>query len=106
MDAVVEAVARQAGTARVVSIRLEVGELAGVARDALDFCFEVCVRGTPLDGASLDIVPIPGRARCRSCGSEDRVEGPIPACKCGSLDLVLVAGRELRIKHVEVIDVP
>jgi hydrogenase nickel incorporation protein HypA/HybF len=37
-------------------VRLEVGRLAGVLPDALRFCFDVCARGTRLEGATLEII--------------------------------------------------
>jgi hydrogenase nickel incorporation protein HypA/HybF len=45
---------------RVVRITLEIGEEAGVAADAIAFCFDVVARGTPVEGAVLDIVPRAG----------------------------------------------
>ena len=41
----------------------------GVMPDAIRFCFDVVAQGSALDGAALDIVEIPGRARCRDCGA-------------------------------------
>jgi hydrogenase nickel incorporation protein HypA/HybF len=37
-------------------VRLRVGRDACVSPDALRFCFDVCTRGTPLEGAALEIV--------------------------------------------------
>jgi hydrogenase nickel incorporation protein HypA/HybF len=41
---------------RVLRITLEVGALAGVAAEALAFCFDVVAQGTAVEGAVLDIV--------------------------------------------------
>src|SRR5690349_7705334 len=76
----------------IKTIRVEVGALTCVAPEALVTCFGVCARGTRLDGAILEIVPIPARARCRTCGAEDRVDARIPLCGCGSADLAWVSG--------------
>lgn len=103
MESVVDAIAEQLGDIKVAIVRLEIGELAGVDLDSLHFCFEVCSRGTELDGAELAIARVRGRARCRTCG----VEGPMPhlgaPCACGSFDRELTAGDELRLKNVEVL---
>lgn len=56
VDALLRAVAREVGSARVHRVQICVGARAAVSLDALRFCFEVCVRGTPLAGARLDIV--------------------------------------------------
>jgi hydrogenase nickel incorporation protein HypA/HybF len=103
MESVVDAITEQVGDVKVAIVHLEIGELAGVDLDALQFCFDVCCRGTDLDGAELAIARIRGRARCRTCG----IEGPMPhlgaPCRCGSFDRELTAGDELRLKDVEVL---
>ncbi|HEX4932992.1 MAG TPA: hydrogenase maturation nickel metallochaperone HypA, partial [Gemmatimonadaceae bacterium] len=45
--------ARHANAARVVSVQLRVGRLAGVEPGALLFCYEVAAQGTFLDGSRL-----------------------------------------------------
>ncbi|HEY0840303.1 MAG TPA: hydrogenase maturation nickel metallochaperone HypA, partial [Vulgatibacter sp.] len=58
----------QAGavSGRIAAVHLEIGKLAAVIPDALRFCFEICAKGTPLEGADLQIRSIAGRARCRT----------------------------------------
>lgn len=89
--------------ARVVSVTLEIGELAGVDLDALRFCFGVCTDGTALAGADLDIIRVAARARCDTCGGEHATSSLAAPCPCGSFARTLIAGDELRLKHVEVV---
>ena len=49
--------ARQAGAARVHTIRLRIGALSGVVPDALEFAFEALTPGTLAEGAQLAIEP-------------------------------------------------
>lgn len=105
MQVVIETALRHAGGAAIVTLRLELGQLAGVAVEALRFCFDVCSRGTALEGAVLEIADIPARARCRACGVEADFETWVSACACGSLDRELICGREILIKELEVMDV-
>jgi len=98
----VERAARQSARTRVKQVTLEVGALAAVMPDALRFCFDACARGTPVEGAELEIIEIPGRARCLDCASEVAVCGLFGTCACGSSKLVLIAGEELRVKQMEV----
>ena len=63
----------------------------------------VLVGGLVRGGAELDIVTIEARAKCRSCGVEQRTRSLAEPCACGSFDRVLVAGDELRHKEVEVL---
>jgi hydrogenase nickel incorporation protein HypA/HybF len=102
MESVVESVVEQIGAQRVAIVRLEIGELAGIAVDAMRFSFDVCVRGTTLEGAELDILRVPGRARCRTCAAERALPSFTSPCACGSFDHELLAGDELRLKEVEV----
>lgn len=100
---VIAAVAERVGAARVVRVQLVIGRLSGVAPAAVRFCFDVCAAGTPLAGAALDIVEAPGRAHCRECRSAVALDEPIGRCACGSADLEIDAGQELRIVEVEVV---
>lgn len=103
MESLVATVDEQVAEARVTKVRLEIGRLSCVAPDALRFCFEVCAAGTRLEGAALDIVEIPGRGRCRACDAEVALDDVLATCGCGSFDLQVIAGQELRLKDVEVV---
>ena len=98
---IVAIVSEHAGARRVKRVRLEIGQLSAVIPDAIRFCFEVVARGTVLEGAELEILSIPGRARCRSCGDEVEMDGLIAACHCGGRNLERLAGEELNIKEME-----
>lgn len=103
IERVVDAVLEQVAGARVTLVRLEIGELAGVSTHALRSCFDICTSGTQLDGATLDIVEIPGEARCRCCERRERVRSFATPCACGSFDRELVHGDDLRLVEVEVV---
>ncbi|MEA2791090.1 MAG: hydrogenase nickel incorporation protein HypA/HybF [Acetobacteraceae bacterium] len=97
-DGIVEHCAERANGARVLRVRLEIGRLSCVTPDALRFCFDVCAKDTVVEGASLEIVPIQGRAR----GEEIEVRSFTESCSCGNSDLRVVVGEELRLKEMEV----
>jgi len=101
-QSVVEAVVGKVGDVPVDVVRLEIGALSGVVADSVRFCFEVVAQGTGLQGARLDIDQPPGRAYCRTCGDEFTLTDPIMLCPCGSADLDITGGQELRILSVEV----
>jgi hydrogenase nickel incorporation protein HypA/HybF len=102
-NAVVEACAERAMGARVVRVRLEIGALAAVVADAVRFCFDECARDTVVEGAALEIREIGGLAECNMCGASVAMASPIGRCGCGSIDLRIVAGEELRVKDMEVV---
>ncbi|WP_329070399.1 hydrogenase maturation nickel metallochaperone HypA/HybF [Amycolatopsis sp. NBC_01480] len=101
-QSVVDAVVSRLGDVEVRSVRLEIGRLSGVVPDSVRFCFDVLCLGTALEGAALEIDEPPGRAACRDCGREFGIDYPILLCPCGSADVEVLAGRQLRIKSVEV----
>jgi hydrogenase nickel incorporation protein HypA/HybF len=59
--ALAERHAQAAGAERIVSVGLAVGELSGVAPEALAGAFPLCAAGTRAEGASLRIDRVPGR---------------------------------------------
>jgi hydrogenase nickel incorporation protein HypA/HybF len=101
-QSVVDAVVAKLGDASVTSVRLEIGRLSGVVPGRVRFWFDVVWTGNYLEGARLDIAEPPGRARCRDCGEEFALDDFILLCPCGSADVAVLAGRELRITSVEV----
>ncbi|MCP3819783.1 hydrogenase maturation nickel metallochaperone HypA [Streptomyces sp. A3M-1-3] len=97
-----QAAAQAGGVTAVKSVRLQVGELAGVVPEALSFCFELACAGTVLEGAELVAESVQGRARCAPCADEWAVGMPPQLCcpVCGEATAELLSGRELQIAAV------
>ena len=88
---------------RVLSIRLQIGELSTAEPDALTFSFEIISRDTCAQGAKLDITRVPWRIRCRSCRKEYRVHDRLVQCpECNSAGGETISGKELMITEMEV----
>lgn len=91
-----------ANGSRVKRVSLEIGQLTAILPDSIRFCFDVCCQETLLEGAKLEIIEIPGLARCRQCQTEVTLEMPFGICpSCGSSDLEIFQGEELKIKELE-----
>lgn len=104
-QAVVDGVAERMGDTPIAKITLEIGRLSGVVTDSVRFCFDIVAVGTPLAGATLEVIEPPGHARCRDCSTEFDVDDPILLCPgCGAANVAVLAGAELRIRSVEVRD--
>jgi hydrogenase nickel incorporation protein HypA/HybF len=102
-QSVVQAVLDRMGDAPVRRVCLEIGTLSGVVADSVRFCFDLVTEGTPLEGASLEIVQPTGKARCRDCGVEFVLNDLLVLCiSCGSANRELLTGEELKIREVEV----
>jgi len=88
---------------RVTRVRLEIGRFAGVEKPALEFAWEVVMRGSKAEGATLEMIDLPGRANCFDCGDTVEIENRLDPCpKCGSGKLMPEGGDEMRIKDMEV----
>ena len=101
-EGVVDAVTGRLPGARITCVRLEIGALSGVVADSVRFCFDLVTEGTSLQGARLEITEPAGRCQCRTCGGEFQPDGPILLCPCGSADIAVVSGQDLRITSVMV----
>jgi hydrogenase nickel incorporation protein HypA/HybF len=100
-NGIVEICAEHAGDARVIRVRLEIGRLSAVQPAAVRFCFDVCARNTVLEGAELEIVETQGLALCLDCEREVPLAVLVGRCTCGSRNLRVIAGEELKIKDME-----
>lgn len=99
----IEDQAARQGFTRVVSVRLEIGQLAGVEVEAMRFCFDAVTRDSVAQGAALIIDEPAGRAWCLPCGHSVALPERGSACPdCGGWQLQPTGGTELRVKELEV----
>jgi hydrogenase nickel incorporation protein HypA/HybF len=100
---IMEEHAERQGFARVKTVWLEIGGLSGVEVEAMRFGFDAVTRGTLADRARLEIIEIPGQAWCMQCGKSVAVNERFDACPdCGSYQLQVTGGDEMKIKELEV----
>jgi hydrogenase nickel incorporation protein HypA/HybF len=79
------AAAAESGGGKIVSLRLLLGTLTCVDPATLAFAFTVAARGTPAEGARLDVEP----------------RELLTACSCGAHGGDVVRGRELRLDTLD-----
>lgn len=86
----------------VTRVRLRIGRLAGVAVNAVRFCFDVCAQGTPVEGAALVVEEPEGRAECTECKKSIDLPHLVAICPCErAAPLRIVSGEELMIVDFE-----
>ena len=101
----VEDTARREGFARLIELRLEAGQLAGVDVRALRFALESLAPGTLLEGAQIEIEEPAGQAWCLPCGQTVAIAQRGDACPvCGGYQLQATGGMELRVVDMKVSD--
>jgi hydrogenase nickel incorporation protein HypA/HybF len=86
---------------KVDSIELEIGTMAGVEFDALNFAWDAATRHTILENSEKVINRIEAEARCLNCGTEFKVTEPFSPCPmCDNLLVEYLKGKELRVKSL------
>jgi hydrogenase nickel incorporation protein HypA/HybF len=99
------------GIAKVVRVRLAIGELTCVQPEQLKFCYESVTRETALANSELDIETVPARVRCGYCAYEgppkywmdSLSEAPVPTLQCPTCGKSTEAaqGHECAIKTIQ-----
>ncbi len=91
------------GFRSVKVVRLEIGALSCVEPEALGFCFDSVTRGTVAEGATLDIIKVPGHAWCWRCSRVVDIERHGDPCPdCSGYQMQMRTGNEMKIKALEV----
>lgn len=114
-QAIVETVlqaASQHGASAVEEVNLEVGEVALVNMEQLEWHIQMLTQATAADGVRIGWRIVPARILCLECGYEGVVghreldpsfhyEIPILECpECESANTKIVSGRELRVVDI------
>lgn len=100
--AIVREEMNKTGLTRLNSVQIKVGEFTHLVPDALQFCFEIAVQGTPFEGARLEIEVVPTVGFCNKCRRQFRVEGALFVCpECLGGDVDVQTGREMTIESFD-----
>lgn len=88
---------------KVKKVSLEIGALSGVELEAMRFGFDAVCRNSIAEGSLLEIIELPGQAWCMECAKTVEAKQRYDACPdCGSYQLQVTGGDEMRIKELEV----
>ena len=102
-EAILDAVERRAAGRRVSAFTVRVGTLHRVVEPAMDQAVALVSEGTVAEGAKLNVVVVPLRSTCRSCGlTNESAEPPVACAGCGATELELSGGDELILESIEV----
>jgi len=85
----------------VSSIDIEIGTLSGVVIEALEFAMETTVINTKLENAKINLLKIPGKAKCKNCNLIFETNDLLSLCpNCKQANFNIVEGKQLRIKSL------
>jgi hydrogenase nickel incorporation protein HypA/HybF len=88
---------------KIIGIELEVGRLSGIEIDSLRFGLQSLVQNTKFENSNIKIKRIQGRAKCRECLREFRVDEVYTVCPfCKATNPSIISGKELRVRNIEV----
>lgn len=100
---IAETEAAKAGAKKVDLIELEIGTLAGIEFQALDFAWSTAVKHTVLENAVKKIDKIEAKGQCMECDHIFTLEHIYDPCpKCQNYLKGILQGKELRVKALEV----
>lgn len=89
---------------KVTSIRLRVGVLRAIEPENLSFLFGHLARGTPAEGARLEIVEEPIRIECAACGVSEARSFTFECPRCKGSGVSVTGGDSLSILSLDIED--
>jgi len=87
---------------KVTSIRLRVGVLRAIEPGNLSFLFEHLARGTPAEGAHLEIVEEPVRVECEACGVSEVPSFAWECPRCKGSGVSVTGGDSLTLLSLDI----
>ncbi len=95
--------AEQVKAKKVSKINLVIGEMTGVVADSVQFYLDFLTRGTIAEGASVSLIMVKPKAKCRKCGREFELKEFDWTCpQCKDISVEIIAGKELFVESIEV----
>ena len=100
---ILDAVIARAEGRRVIRVRGTVAEDEALSHESLAFHFAAHARGTPAEGASLELELRHLAARCAACNESFLPEHHVHRCpRCGSLDTALEGEPGVFVESIDV----
>ncbi|HWE95164.1 MAG TPA: hydrogenase maturation nickel metallochaperone HypA [Tepidisphaeraceae bacterium] len=92
----------------VAAIRLRLGPLSGVVKEALLSAFDLAREESPMPNARLVIEEMPIIIYCAACSAQGPATSlqEMSCSRCGASAAKVISGRELEVVGLEVIDRP
>ncbi|MER6173532.1 hydrogenase maturation nickel metallochaperone HypA [Streptosporangium sp. NPDC001681] len=101
-EAILTAVEKRADGRRVRRARVHAGALLRITEPVINQAFSAIADGSVAEGAQVDLVIVPVRMTCRSCGSTSTSVDPFAVCAgCGGTDIDTEGGDDLVLESIQ-----
>jgi len=88
---------------RILSVKLQVGQLSGVVPELLKTAFDIYKKDTIAAEAEMETVEVPFKVKCNACAAEMVKDDLVAMCDaCGSTDLKTLQGTDLFLLKMDV----
>jgi len=105
VEGIMEAVIPEAekhGAKKILDIRLNIGELAGIVPECIEEYFNVLSKGTIAEGATITVKKTPVMIECPECGYKGSITRGMYRCpKCNGIEFKVVSGKEYFVESIE-----
>jgi len=103
---VVDIITKQAqveNAKKINKVELEIGVLAGVMVESLQFCFKAACKDTMAENAKMTIIAVPGKGNCLDCNKTFPLDTYLASCpNCQSFSVDIIQGREMKIRSINI----
>jgi len=100
---IAETEVKKANATKVSEITLEIGKMAGVVIEALEFAMEEAVKDSVLQNSKLIIKEKAAKAKCDKCNHIYEIEEIYsPSPKCQSFYSDVIEGKELKVLSMSI----
>lgn len=98
---IAELESQKAGNMQIEQIELEIGKLAGVEIESLNFIWQIGTENTVLENAEKLIHQIEGKAMCLECNVVFPIQNLFDSCpSCNSYFKDILEGKEMKVKSI------
>ena len=93
--------AKKENAQKILELDLDIGTLAGIEFESLEFAMEISVKDTMLEYSKININKIVAKASCLDCKNEFDALNLFNNCpECKSFNTKLIKGKELQVKSL------
>ena len=96
--------AKEANARQVTDLHLQIGELATIIDDSVQFYWDIISQGSLCQGATLHFHHTSARFHCLDCNQDYALANELTACPyCQSIHVQIVSGQEFQLTSIDIV---